>query len=132
MAKENDIKEELLKQMDTNSSASGDEIRQLIIMKNTARVRRLKWITVVFWILVVICFTVAAIIECNVRGIESDTLYMDTLLGSISAIIFQAIFLIAIVLTISLFIRSRSLTLQQIQTRLANIEEQLKRISPDG
>jgi hypothetical protein len=131
MAIENNIKVELLKQMDTNSSASGDEIRRSIIMKNTARVRRLKWLTIIIWILVVICFAVGAIIECNVRGIENDTLYKDTLLIAISSIIFQAILLIAIVLTVSFFIRSRSLTLQQIQNRLANIEEQLKRMSSD-
>ena len=81
------------------------------------------------WLLVIICFAIGAIIELNIRGIESDTLYRDTLWASISVIIFQALFLIAIVLTISLFIRSRTLTLRQIQTRLANIEEQLKRIS---
>ncbi len=129
MANEKNIKNGLLSQMNTDSAINDQKIRQEIISRNTARVKRLKWIVIVSWSLVIICFTIGAILELNIRGIESDTLYMGTLLVSISVIVSEALFLIAIVLTISFFIRSRSLTLQQIQNRLAGIEEQLKKLS---
>jgi len=129
MANQKDIKQELLSQMNTDSSMGNQKIRQEIISRNTARVKRLKWIVIVSWLLVIVCFAVGAIIELNIRGAENDTLYRDTLLASISIIVFQALFMIAIVMTISLFIRSRTLTLQQIQNRLAGIEEQLKKLS---
>ena len=129
MAKANDIKEKLLNQMETDPGHKTAKTPEEIFTRDTTRVKRLKWIVIVSWLLVIVCFTIGAIVELNVRGIESDTLYRDTLLASISIIIFQALFLIAIVMTISLFIRSRTLTLHKIQTRLANIEEQLKRLS---
>jgi hypothetical protein len=129
MEKEYNIKQELLKQMTTDSVPDNQKISQEIISKNTTRVKRLKWIVIVCWLMVIVCFTIGAVAELNLKGIESDTLYKGTLLTSISVIIFRALFLIAIVLSISLFIRSRTLTLQKIQTRLANIEEQLKKLS---
>ena len=129
MEKDKMIKEELLKQMNKNSVMDNQKIPQEIISKNTTRVKRLKWIVIVSWLLVIVCFTIGAVTELNVKDIESDTLYKATLLTSLSAIIFRALFLIAIILSISLFIRSRTLTLQKIQIRLANIEEQLKRLS---
>jgi hypothetical protein len=132
MAQEKDIKNGLLSQMGNDPAISNQKIRQEILSKNTARVKRLKWIVIVSWLLVITCFTIGAIIELNIKDMENDTLYMNTLLRSISVIVFEALFLIAIVLTISFFIRSRSLTLQQIQNRLAGIEEQLKRLSQNA
>ena len=131
MAKENNIKEELLNQMDKNFDQPSTKSAQEIIARDIARVRRLKWITIFGWLLVIICFVIAGIIELNVKGIESDLLYMSTMWSSITILIFQAMLLIAIILTISLYIRSRTLTLHKIQARLANIEEQLKKMSQD-
>jgi hypothetical protein len=129
MAKEKNIKNGLLSQMNTDLSTDNQKIRQEMLSTNTSRVKRIKWIVIVSWLLVVIFYAIAAIVELNIRGMENDTVYMSTLWKSISVIVFQALFLIAIVLTISYFIRSRSLTLQQIQNRLAGIEEQLKKLS---
>jgi hypothetical protein len=81
------------------------------------------------WVLVVFCFFIASIGILSVKGIESDLQHFSTLLGGIVSITFQAVFLIAVILTISLFVTSRSLTLRQIQARLAEIEEQLKKIA---
>ena len=130
MAKEKNIKNGLLNQMNTDLSADNQKIRQEILSRNTSRVKRIKWFVIVSWLLVIIFYAIAAVVELNIKGMESDTLYMSTLWGSISVIVFEALFLIAVVLTISFFIRSRSLTLQQIQNRLAGIEEQLKKLSP--
>jgi len=129
MAKEKNIKNGLLSQMNTDLSADNQKIRQEMLLRNTSRVKRIKWIVIVSWLLVIIFYATAAVVELNIRGMENDTMYMSALWGSISVIVFQALFLIAIVLTISYFIRSRSLTLQQIQNRLAGIEEQLKKLS---
>jgi len=92
MANEKNIKNGLLSQMNTDSAINDQKIRQEIISRNTARVKRLKWIVIVSWSLVIICFTIGAILELNIRGIESDTLYMGTLLVSISVIVSEALF----------------------------------------
>ena len=131
MAKEKNIKEELLNQMDKKSGQTAMRLSQEIIARDTADVRRLKWITIFSWLLVIICFVVAAVIELNVRGIESDVLCLYTMWASIAALIFRAMLLVALVFTISLYIRSRTLSLNKIQARLANIEEQLKKLSQD-
>lgn len=129
MATEKNIKNGLLNQMNTDLSTDNQKIRQEMLSRNTSRVKRIKWIVIVSWLLVVIFYAIAAVVELNIRGMENDTMYMSALWGSISVIVFQALFLIAVVLTISYFIRSRSLTLQQIQNRLAGIEEQIKKLS---
>jgi magnesium-transporting ATPase (P-type) len=129
MAKEKNIKNGLLNQMNTDLFTDNQKIRQEMLSRNTSRVKRIKWIVIISWLLVIIFYATAAVVELNIRGMENDTLYMSTLWKSISVIVFHALFLIAIVLTISYFIRSRSLTLQQIQNRLAGIEEQLKKLS---
>ena len=136
MAKENDIKEELLKQMEKNSDRASDaniKSPQQIIVRDAKRVKRLKWITAFSWLLVVICFIAVAFLEwARDSGVLID-IELDWL--SSLATVLRAIFVIAILFTISLcislFIRSRTLTMHQIQARLANIEEQLKKMSRD-
>jgi len=132
MAKENDIKEELLKQMEKSSDRASDaniKSPQQIIVRDAKRVKRLKWITAFSWLLVVICFIAVVFLawarDSNVLiDIELDWL-------SSLATILRVMFVIAILFTISLFIRSRTLTMHQIQARLANIEEQLKKMPRD-
>ncbi len=128
------IGQELLKQMDDTSAETPDckKIPMMrIFERDTAGVRRLKRIVIIFWLLVVISFIVACTYTLNVRGIKNDLQYFSMLLGGIATITFQAMFLISVILTISLFVRSRSLTMHQVQARLAGIEEQLKKICQD-
>ncbi len=136
MAEESNIKQELLKQMDKNSgSISGANIKspREIIVRNEKRVKRLKWITAFSWLLVVICFIAAAFLEWARDSGALIDIELDWL--SSLATILRVMFVIAILFTISLciscFIRSRTLTIHQIQVRLANIEELLKRMSQD-
>jgi hypothetical protein len=128
------IGQELLKQMG-DTSAETPDCRKIpmmrIIERDAAGVRRLKRIVIIFWLLVIISFIVACTYALNVRGIESDLFYMSWLLAGITVITFQAVFLIAVILTISLFVTSRSLTMHQVQARLTGIEEQLKKICQD-
>jgi uncharacterized membrane protein len=123
---------ELLKQMEEDSTKahSHNKVSMMrIIERDAAGVRRLKWIVITCWVLVIFCFFITSIVILSVKGIESDLQYFSTLLGGIVSITFQAVFLIAVILTILLFVTSRSLTLRQIQARLAEIEKQLKKIA---
>jgi len=128
MPENNEIKEELLKQMDNNSHVNAKSA-QKIIAQDMARVRRMKWVTASSWLLVVICFLVTGVIQCDVKNVDNNSSYLNMMRISLTILIFRALLLIAVFLTISLYIRSRTLTMHQIQARLAKIEEQLKRMS---
>ena len=127
MARENDIKEELLKQMEKNTdkmSEANVKSSQEIIARDAARVKRMKWTTIFSWLVVAVFFIVAGIIESNPS-------YRNTVPLNCAIVIFRAVLLIAVIFTISLYVRSRTLTMHQIQARLSNIEEQLKKMSQD-
>ena len=134
MATKNDLKEELLKQMDKShdkTSETNAKSIQKIIERDTARVKRLKRVVIVSWILVIMCFLVGGIAELNIRDPESGLFYLDVMWANILVLTFRALLLVALVMTISFHVRSRSLSLRHIQVRLANMEEQLKRMSQD-
>lgn len=129
MAKENELKEELLKQISKNSDHKSIKSPQEIIARDTIRVKRLKWITIFSWVLVIVCFIATAFLE---RARNSHALINAELLWLNSLImILRALFLIAVFFTISLYIRSRTLTIHKIQARLANIEILLKKMAQD-
>lgn len=136
MAKENELKEELLKQMDKNSAgAAGVNINSAgkIIEKHKTRLRKLKWIAAAGWLITII-YAVAMhnlkvfLLKNNIEGVlTSDEFWLirrsDTVL--------MVLIIIAVLLTFLLYSTSRTLTIMQISTRLANIEEQLKKMSQD-
>ena len=132
MAKENDIKEELLKQMDKDPDKMPEaniKSPKEIIAKDMARVKRLKWITVFSWLLVLVCFMAGAFLERARNShalIDTEQVWLNSLI-----VILQALLLIAVIFTISLYIRWRTLTIHKIQARLANIEMLLKKMSQD-
>ncbi len=132
MAKENDIKEELLKQMEKDSDKipeANTKTSKEIITKDLARIKRLKWITICSWILVGICFIAAAFLERAQDSnalINAEQVWLNSLI-----IILRALLVIALFLTISLYIRSRTLTIHKIQIRLSNIEMLLKQMAQD-
>lgn len=118
-----------------------------IISRDTKRVRLLKRITIVSWILLVLLFILFALIEAFSPKISPIYPIDDILFGRgypvgakttfeavlimalpIGTILIRAVFIIAIFLSVSLYIRSRTLTIRQINRRLVRIEEQLKRI----
>lgn len=136
MAKENELKEELLKQMDKDSTgAAGVNINSAgnIIEKHKIRLRKLKWIAAIGW-LITILYAVAMhnlkvfLLDKNIEGVlSSDEFWLirrsDTCL--------MCLIIIAVLLTLLLYSTSRTLTILQISTRLANIEEHLKKMSQD-
>lgn len=132
MAIENELKEELFKQMDKDSDKMpGANIKspREIIAKDMVRVKRLKWITIFSWLLVFVCFVTGAFLERARNShslIDTEQVWLNSLI-----VILQALLLIAVIFTISLYIRWRTLTIHKIQARLANIEMLLQKMSQD-
>jgi hypothetical protein len=126
MAKETNIKDELLKQVGHTQDAN---IAAKILARDAARVRRMKWLTVITWSLVAVCFAAGGILEHAYRTgvLPEEEVFLMILLVVLPMILS----LFAVVFTISLYIRARTLTIGQVQVRLAAIEEQLRRMAQD-
>jgi len=127
MAKESNIKQELLKQMNKNNekkNQTGKHSMRQILMKNEARVKRMKKITTFAWALLVAWLLAAAVIGI-IPGGHNDWW------AAAAIMIFQPLLLIAVIFSISLYVRSRTLNMSKIQASLTNIEEQLKKLSQD-
>ncbi len=136
MAKENDLKEELLKQMDKDSTKAADvsmNSAENIIEKHKTRLRKLKWIAAIGW-LITILYAVAMhnlkvfLLENKIEGVlTTDEFWLirwsDTCL--------MVLIIIAVLLTYLIYSTSRTVTILQISARLANIEEHLKKMSQD-
>ncbi len=137
MAKENDIKEELLKQMNKDPDKmleANIKSPKEIIAKDMARIRRLKWITTFSWLLVVAFFIVGGIIENAVpypRFPGTTYKAVGVIILPTLVVVLKALILISVFFTISLYVRSRTLSIKQIHIRLINIEEHLKIMSQD-
>jgi len=136
MAKENELKEELLKQMDKDSAgAAGANINSAgkIIEKHKIRLRKLKWIAVIGWLSTILSTLVlhnlkVFVLENKIEGVlTSDEFWFirrsDTVL--------MVLIIIAVLLTYLFYSTSRTLTILQISARLAKIEEHLKKMSQD-
>lgn len=126
MPEKNNIKEELLKQMNKNPHKVMTSTQD-IFTKDKFHIKRLKWITAFSWLLVVICFITASFLK-QARGFltEDEWWLLNTM-----TITLRPFFLIALFLTVSLYVRSRTLTIRQIQAKLSDIEEQLKKMSKE-
>ncbi len=136
MTKENGLKEELLKQMDKDSAEAADVSKnsaENIIEKHKTRLRKLKWIAAIGW-LITILYAVAMhnlkdiLLKNNIGGVLTNNEFRlirwsDTCL--------MVLIIIAVLLTFLLYSKSRTLTILQISTRLANIEEHLKKMAQD-
>ena len=130
MAKENDLKEELLKQMNKNSTETADVSENSagkIIEQHKAQLRKLKWITVISWLVTILYFMAMNFLKSNRMYLTNNERWLvyrsDTGL--------KVLIVIAILLTFSIYSKSRTLTIRQIYVRLINIEEQLKKMAQD-
>ena len=130
MAKENDIKKELLKQMDKNSAEAinaNTNSAQEIIEKHKAQLRKLKWITVISWLVTMLYFMAMNFLKSNFMYLTGNERWLvhhsDTGL--------KVLIVIAVLFTFSIYSKSRTLTIRQIHVRLINIEEHLKKMSQD-
>jgi hypothetical protein len=124
MATQRNLKEELLAQNNVGTRKVED-LRNQILAKNRAAVARMKKLTIFCWILWAAGMTVGGILELGFP----DVLKSEPLRTPVFIIVCQALFLIAVTFTVSLYVRSRTLTMHQIQASLALIEEHLKKMS---
>ena len=136
MEKENNLKEELLKQMEKDSSGMADtdvNSSKNIIEKHKTQLRRHKWIAAIGW-LITILYAIAMhnlkdfLLKNNIGGVLTRNEFRlirwsDTCL--------MILIIIAVLLTFLLYSKSRTLTILQISARLAKIEEHLKTMSQD-
>ncbi len=136
MRTEKNVRDALLRQNGHDANSPPD-LRDRILAKDEARVRRTKWIAGICWTLFLISFLLAALLDIGRRhailGVTTSQLaayfpeyswYLP-----LAIIITQALFIIAVAVTFSLHVRSRTLTMHQIQARLAGIEEQLRKMA---
>ena len=136
MAEENDLKKELLKQLDKDSGEAvevSENSAGNIIEKHKTRLKKFKWIAAIGW-LITILYAVAMhnlkvfLLKNKIEGVlTSDEFWLirwsDTCL--------MVLIIIAALLTFLLYSSSRTLTIMQISARLAKIEEHLKQMSQD-
>ena len=130
----NDMKEELLKQMDKDSAestnANKNSAREIIEDYGT-QVRWLKWITVTSWAVTILYFATMSILKEILEVDINHVLTEEGLFIHYSGIGLKVLLVIAVVLTVAVYLKSRTLTIRQIHIRLANIEKQLKKMSRD-
>jgi hypothetical protein len=136
MAKENDLKEELLKQMDKDSAEAADVnivSARKIIEKHKDRLRKLKWIAAAGW-LITILYAIAMhnlkvfLLKHNIGGVLTSNEFWLIRRSDTCLVV---LIIIAVLLTYLFYSTSRTITILQISTRLAKIEEQLKKMSQD-
>jgi hypothetical protein len=137
MVKENNIKEELLKQMDVDSgerSGVNANSPRKIIERHKIQLKRLKWIAGISWLIVLIYATAMHNLKVYLLKYQiEDVLTREEfwlLRRSDTALVVLVI--IALLLTYLLYSTSRSMTMLQICSRLANIEERLKKMSQNA
>ena len=134
MDKAKDIKEALLKQMDGDSTKTtevSETLAQKIIYKHKIQLRRRKWIAVISW-LITFVYVVALYDLKNFvlnNSIENVLTNNEFWLIRYSDLTMIVVVIISILLTYLVYAKSKTLTMLQICSRLAGIEEQLKKIS---
>lgn len=134
MAKENDLKKELLKQMEKDSTELSEvsiNSTGKIIEKHKTRLKKLKWIAAIGWLITILY----ALAMHNLKVYLLDNKIEDVLTSNVFWLIrwsdtcLMVLIIIAILLTYLFYSTSRTITILQISIRLATIEEQLKRMS---
>ena len=134
MAKEKDIKEELLKQLDRDSTGSAEadkDSARKIIEDYQAQARRLKKLTILSWTITV--FYILAMHCLKEFLLESQLRYLLTknefLLIGYMNMGSKTLVVVSVLVTYLCYCKSKALTMIQICARLANIEEHLKKIA---
>ena len=136
MEQENNLKQELLKQMEKDSSevldisvSSGSKI----IEKHKTRLRRRKWIAVTGW-LITMLYAIAMhnlkdfLLKHNIGGVLTRNEFRFIRWSDTCLLV---LIIIAVLLTFLLYSKSRTLTILQISAKLANLEEHLKKMTQD-
>jgi len=136
MAREKDIKEELLKQLDQDSAGSAEtdkDSARKIIEDYQVQAKRLKLLTILSWAITVFYFLAMHslkefLLEGNLRSLLTEN---EFLLISYMDMGTKVLVVISVLVTYLCYCKSKALTMIQICARLANIEEHLKRMSQE-
>jgi cell division protein FtsL len=124
MTTEKNLREELLRQ-DNASHEKADDFRNSILKADEMKVVRMRKVVLVAWA-VTITSVLAAV---TARVLFPDITEWRPELVPAFILVFQGLLLIAVILTVSLYIRERTLTMHQLQTSLAMIEEHLRKMA---
>lgn len=127
MTKDTNLKEELLKQAQSNGIiGSSADLRsiQKILAKDETRVKRMRLVTKLTWLLVLVSLVVACAVSLFTDATRVKPEWVPAFI-----VAWQGVLIIAVIFSVSLYVRSRTLTMHQIQARLAGIEEQLKKMA---
>jgi len=134
MEKTKEIKEALLKQMDGDSAGASDVNKtsaKEIIEKHKTQLKRRKWIAVISW-LITFVYVVALydlknyVLNNSIENVFTNNEFWLIRYSDLTMIV---VVIISILLTYLVYAKSKTLTMLQICSRLAGIEEQLKKIS---
>jgi len=129
MTEEMKLKEELLEQGRSNgtldSTRSSKSIQE-ILAKDEARVKRMRLVTKLTWLLALLSLVAACAVLLFTDATRIRPQWVPAFL-----IAWQFLLIIAASFSVSLYVRSRTLTMHQIQARLASIEEQLKKMAQE-
>jgi len=131
MAANNNLKDELLKLGQANGtigSTTGAKSIHQLIARDQARVARMRKLTTAAWALVLLSLFAAAIASAF---FPHDPLVRHLPWGPLFIMASQGLLLIAAIFTVSLYVRSRTLTMHQIQASLSNIETLLRETLKD-
>lgn len=137
MAKEKDIKEELLKQLDKDvdgTTGTDTDSTRKIIEKHKTQLRRRKWIAAIGW-LITFLYSVGMhnlkvyLLKYNIEDVLTREEFWLIRFSDMALLV---VFLTSILLTYLVYAKSKTLTLLQICARLSSIEEHLKRMSQEG
>jgi hypothetical protein len=135
MPKDNDIKNELLNQLDKDRPQSDDTDKnssQKVINRYIAQLKRLKRATIISWIITLLYWLGMhnlKVFLLDKYPSESLLTKNEFMLYSYSDMGMWVLIVIAVLLSVSMYYKSKTLTMLQISVRLAGIEEQLKRLS---
>jgi len=124
MTAEENLKEKLLRQ-DEASRQTADDFRNRILKADLTRVVTIRWLAIIAWALVAAGLIAAVVARPSLAYIVGS----DPRLVGVFIRVFEGLLVIATLLTIWLHLRSRALTMRQIQRSLAMIEEHLRKMT---
>ena len=134
MTTEKVLSEKLLKENGIDAASVTDEQIQKIeakVAKQTAQVRRAKWATAISWALTIAAFVGMPVYRMSHAHLGQDLGYLMYHSPIAAAVVWMwcPLLLISIFLTISRYLRSRSLGHNQLMARLARLEKHLEHMA---
>jgi hypothetical protein len=134
MQKANDIKKELLQQMEKDSERAvytNASSAWKIIAGHKRQLAKLKWVAAAGWIIAVACAVAlhnlkVYVFKHDIEGLLTENEFWLIRYSDTTSIVLLAV---CVLLTYLVYAKSKTLALLQICARLASIEEQLKRLS---